>query len=57
MVWGSLTEGIKAPYAFGEAFLLSKGTLIESMVCKPVHEELCSSSVHWNTGDPPQNNC
>lgn len=35
---GSLTEGIEAPDAFGETFLLPKGALVESMVCETVHE-------------------
>lgn len=32
-----LTKGIECPQAFGEAFLLPKGGLIQAMVCKAIH--------------------
>jgi len=42
-----LTEGIKGPYAFGEALLLPKGALIQPIVYETVHEGSCCSSIDW----------
>ena len=48
--WGVLTEGIKGPNALRESFLLTKGALIEPVVCKTVHEDtVCSSSLWHHT--------
>ncbi len=50
LISGGLTEGIKSPDVFAQAFLLPKGRVIQAVVCETVHSSYGSLD-DWESHD------